>query len=86
MNIKNQDINYENQNFDDMEVNPYEIVIALSKKAREINDKTHKYLGPESGIKPINMALKKINNDKVKFVYNTEEKSSSSEEPSTDKE
>ena len=85
MDIKNLDVDYEKQNFEEMGANPYEIVIAVSKKAREINDRTHKYLGLDSNIKPINLALKKLESNDVHFVYNEEEAKVSPEDPSINK-
>ena len=62
-------INYEKQIFDELDVNPYEIVVAVARAAREINDKAQKFLGPEVEIRPTNMALKKMSMEKAKFVY-----------------
>ena len=86
MNIKSPDVDYEKLNFEEMDANPYEIVIAVSKKAREINGKIHKYLGLDSNIKPINLALKKLESDDVHFVYNEEEAKASPGDPSINKE
>ncbi len=63
------DYDYEHQPFDELEINPYELVIAVSKAAREINTKAQKYLGPESPLKPINLALGKIKREKIDFEY-----------------
>ena len=77
MDFKKMKINYEKQELDNFNINSYEIVIAVSKKAREINEKTQKYLKSGIYIKPITMALKKLENDKVKFEYSNEESSPS---------
>ena len=66
------DIDYEKQIFDELEVNPYEIVVAVAKTARAINDKAQKYLGPEFEVRPTNMALKKLSKGNVKFFYDEE--------------
>lgn len=69
MGIKNVEIDYEKQAFDELDINAYELVIAVSKKAREINEKAQKYLGSATVIKPVNLALKKIEDHQAKFVY-----------------
>lgn len=63
---------FEKQPFDSLPVNPYEIVVAVAKKARELNDKAQKFLGPEYDVHPINLALKKLEGKKIQFVYNDE--------------
>ena len=60
------------QAFDQLDVNPYEIVVAVAKTARAINDKAQKYLGPEFEVRPTNMALKKLSKGNVKFFYDAE--------------
>ena len=82
MDLKQPKINYEKQIFDELDINPYEVVIAVSKKAREINDRTLKYLGPEVEIKPIGIAPKKLRNENTKFVYGDNENIDSPEESS----
>ena len=71
---------FEKQPFDDLKVNPYEIVVAVAKKAREINEKAQKFLGQEYDVHPINLALKKLEGKKIRFVYN-DEKSPAGEPP-----
>lgn len=66
------DIDYENQDFESLGINSYEIVVAASKTAREVNTKAQKFLGPEYEIRPTNVALKKMSRDDVKFVYDEE--------------
>jgi len=80
MDLKKVKIDYENQSYEDMDVNPYELVIAVSKKAREINYKAMKYLGPEVEIKPISMALNKLRESNVSFSYTDNEQTPSSED------
>jgi len=63
---------FEKQPFDDLKVNPYEIVVAVAKKTRELNDKAQKFLGPEYDVHPINLVLKKLEGKKIRFVYNDE--------------
>lgn len=77
MGIKNVEIDYEKQAFDELDINSYELVIAVSKKAREINEKAQKYLGSATVIKPVNLALKKIEDHQAKFVYLDEKNTSS---------
>ena len=66
------EIDYERQSFENLDINPYEIVVAVAKEAREINDKAQKFLGPEFEVSPANMALRKLDNKKVEFVYDEE--------------
>ena len=82
MNVKQPKINYEKQVFDDLGINLYEVVIAVSKKAREINNNALKYLGPETEINPVNIALTKLKNTNIKFVYGDEQKKDSPKDPS----
>jgi hypothetical protein len=65
-------VDYEKQSFDKVEVNPYEIVIGVSKMARDINDRAHKYLNPSVEINPVSMALIRLDRNAV-FRYETEE-------------
>ena len=53
-------VNYEKQMFDQLGVNPYEIVIAVSRSAREINDKAYKFLGPGVEVNPVTVALNRL--------------------------
>jgi len=69
MELKNMETDFENQDFEELDINPYELVIAVSKKAREINSKALKYLGPETEIKPISIALNKLQSDTIEFKY-----------------
>ncbi|MFC1693033.1 hypothetical protein ACFL1R_05975 [Candidatus Latescibacterota bacterium] len=85
MDEKDMRINYENQVFDELDANSYEIVIAISKMARELNNKSLKYLGPDTTIKPINLAIKETEGDKIEFVYEDEKSNYSSEEPTPEK-
>ena len=62
-------INYEKQSFDSIKNNPYEIAVAASKYAREINEKVRKYFGSEVDIQPRNLAMKKLENKNIKIVY-----------------
>lgn len=66
------EIDYERQIFDELDVNNYEIVVAVAKAARDINVRAQKFLGPEFEVRPTNMALKKLKKDTVKFVYDEE--------------
>ena len=66
------DIDFEKQSFDHLDVNPYEIVVAVAKTAREINARAQKFLGPEYELRPSNMALKKLDNDNITFDYDDE--------------
>jgi len=73
--MKDMDVDYEKQGFDELDINPYELVIAVSKKAREINTKAIKYLGAEVQIRPINMALNKLKSGDIEFTYDEQKKS-----------
>lgn len=53
-------VDFEKQNFDDLDINPYEIVIAISKMAREINVKAEKFLNPSQEVNPVILALKRF--------------------------
>lgn len=81
MELKDMDVNYEKQGFDELNINPYELVIAVSKKARELNSKAIKYLGPEVQFKPINMALNKLKNGDIAFTYDEQKKNESESQP-----
>ena len=73
---KNQiigEFDYEKQSFDHLGINPYEVVVAVSKKAREINDKAQKYLNSEYEIHPANLALKKLESEEIAFTYDDEQ-------------
>lgn len=64
-------VDFENQMFDDLDINPYEIVIAVSKMARDINEKARKFLPPEQDVDAIALALKRIGKD-AKFTYGSD--------------
>ena len=85
MDMKRMDIDYEKNVFDEVDANPYEIVIAVSKMARQINDKAQKYMGAEVDIRPINIALKKLEGDEVTFVYDDKKEDSFSKDSSASK-
>ena len=65
----NGDVDYERYSFEDMGLNPYEIVIAASKYAREVNDKARKYMGPEVEIYPRNIAMNRLVTNKFQLIY-----------------
>ena len=67
------EIDYENQPFDNMKINPYEIVIATAKYAREINEKFRKYFGSDYDIQPRNLAVKKLESDSLHLIYENEQ-------------
>ena len=71
------DFDYEKQSFEDLDINPYEVVVAVAKKAREINEKAQKYLSNEYEIHPANIALKKIESEEIDFTYEDEQSKSS---------
>ncbi|MFC1538207.1 hypothetical protein ACFL6H_02190 [Candidatus Latescibacterota bacterium] len=62
-------IDYEKQLIDKLKSNPYEISVAISKYAREVNEKARKYFGSNVDIMPRNLAMKKIEGEKFKIVY-----------------
>ncbi len=72
-------VDFENQVFDDLDVNPYEIVIAVSKMARDINDKARKYIPPDQDVNPVEIALNRLSRQTV-FKYNSEVEEDSAEE------
>ena len=73
MDIRQDEIDYEQLSIESYNVNPYELVLAVSKEARKINHKAQKYLGPEVGIKPVNLALKKLEVADISFEYLTDD-------------
>ena len=76
------DIDYDEQSFEDMKLNLYEVVIAAAKYARDINDKARKNFGAEMEIKPRNIAIKKIQTGEAILV---EEPSKKAEPSNTQK-
>jgi DNA-directed RNA polymerase subunit K/omega len=52
-----------------LDANPYEVVIAVSKLAREMNTKAQKFLGPEVEIKPVNLAMTELVDPETVFQY-----------------
>jgi hypothetical protein len=64
--------NYDKLEFDDLGVNPYEVVIAVSKMARDINDKAQKYLSHDCDIHPIDVAMKRLHSKQRQFKYGEE--------------
>ena len=62
-------IDYEKQLIDKLEANPYEVAVATSKYAREVNEKARKYFGSDVDILPRNLAMKKIESGKFKVIY-----------------
>ena len=73
MDINNMDVDYEKQNFEEMDANPYEIVIAAAKYAREVNEKFRKYFGSDCDVQPRNIAVKKLESDSLHLIYENEE-------------
>lgn len=63
-------VDFEKQSFDGLGANPYEVVIAVSKMARDINDKARKYLPPEQEINPLDHALRRLT-PAAGFFYET---------------
>ena len=62
-------VSYDKQVFDDLGVNPYEVVIAVSRMARDINDKAQKYLSHDCDVHPVSVAMKSIQSRRVHFKY-----------------
>ena len=62
-------IDYETQKLDELEANSYEISVAASKYAREVNEKARKYFGSDVDILPRNMAMKKLDSKSLKIGY-----------------
>jgi hypothetical protein len=67
------------QVFDNLGINPYEVVISVSKMARDVNDKSRKYLNPCEEINPVQVALHRLSRG-VEFTYEGE---NVSKEPSS---
>ena len=81
-NRPDEDIDYSQQNFDELDANPYEIVVAIAKAAREINDKVQKYYGPDFELRPTNLLLKKLQTGEASIGYNSKDKNST-DDPET---
>lgn len=73
-------IDYEQQSFDNINANPYEIAVAASKYAREVNDRARKYFGSDVDIQPRNLAMKKLENENMEIVYIEEKNKAEIEE------
>ena len=67
-------VDYENQSFENMSANPYEVAVATSKYAHDINDKIRKYFGSEVSSQPRNLAMKKLEDENIKIVYDENDK------------
>jgi len=72
--LEQEDFPFGEEGFDTLPINPYELVIAASKKAREINNKVQKYLSPEIKVKPMSMTMKKLLDKEARFEYVEEKK------------
>lgn len=73
-------IDYEQQSFDNINANEYEIAVAASKYAREVNDRARKYFGSDVDIQPRNLAMKKLENENMEIVYIEEKNKAEIEE------
>ena len=73
-------IDYEQQSFDNINANDYEIAVAASKYAREVNDRARKYFGSDVDIQPRNLAMKKLENENMEIVYIEEKNKAEIEE------
>lgn len=62
-------IDYENQLFDKIDANSYEISVATSRYAREVNEKARKYFGSDVDILPRNIAMKKLDSKTLRIGY-----------------
>lgn len=65
-------VNYDKQDFDNLGVNPYEVVIAVSKMSRDINNKVQKYLGHNCEVYPVRVAMNRLQSGQVQFKYKDE--------------
>lgn len=81
MNKFKVDIDYERQSFEDMNSNPYEVIIAASKYAREINDKVRKYFGSDFDVQPRNLAMKKVERNNGETFYSEENEEEPGKKP-----
>jgi hypothetical protein len=61
-------IDFERKSLEDTQFNPYEVVVASSKYARELNDRARKFFGPAVEIQPRNIAIKSVLNGKSVVV------------------
>lgn len=75
-----QNVDYENLPVEDMDINPYELVIATSKYARQINDKVRKYYGSDVDIQPRNMAMQRVRDGNLNLI-NIEEAEDGAQKP-----
>ena len=73
-------INFEDQNFDNLEANPYEIVVATSKLARKMNIKLKNNPDEDESLKPTTLALERIQDDDVEIYYERDENENTLEE------
>ena len=73
-------IDYEQQSFDKINANSYEIAVAVSKYAREVNDRARKCFGSDVDIQPRNLAMKKLENENMEIVYIEEKNEAKIEE------
>jgi hypothetical protein len=69
------DVEYDKVIYEEMDVNPYEVVIGLAKKSREVNERALKFFGTEVEFRPKNVAMKKMLKKGAKFTYEEPEKS-----------
>ena len=74
-------VNYENQSFENIDGNPYELAVAIAKYAREVNDKIRKNFGSEISSQPRNLAMKKLENGNIEIIYEENDKENSKEPP-----
>ncbi len=74
-------VDYENQSFEKMNGNLYEIAVATARYAREINDKIRKHFGSEVSSQPRNLAMKKLENENTKIVYEENDRENIKESP-----
>lgn len=73
-------IDFENQNFDFLDANPYEIVVATSKLARKINIKLKNSSDADQSLRPASLALERILDDDVEIYYEQNDNENMDEE------
>jgi len=67
-------IDFKDRDFDALEPNRYEIVIASSKLARKINDRIRQNPEVEENVRPTSAALNFILDSEVQFIYEEDKK------------
>ena len=62
-------IDFDSKSLEDTQLNPYEVVVASAKYARELNDRARKHFGPAVEIQPRNIAIKSVLSGRSTVVH-----------------